>query len=107
MKQMALIVVTIVKACSGRTLLSKAPIDTTMVDVNKALLGTACLFNFASLEGAFSSLLNENSMRLVENKPLLHAEAADVNTTKLMMPAASGMPTNVNTSTNGLLEAFS
>ena len=34
--------------------------------------------------------------------PLLHDEAAAVMTTKLMIPAAAGMPTRSNTMTNGL-----
>ena len=34
--------------------------------------------------------------------PLLHDEAAAVMTTKLMMPAAPGMPILSNTMTNGL-----
>jgi hypothetical protein len=58
MKQMALMVVTTVNACSGISLLNNAPIDTTIVDVNKALLGTAWLFNFSSLAGASPFLLN-------------------------------------------------
>lgn len=58
MKQMALMVVTTVNAFSGISLLNNAPIDTTIVDVNKALLGTACLFNFSSLAGASPFLLN-------------------------------------------------
>ena len=35
--------------------------------------------------------------------PLLHDEAAAVMTTKLMMPAAAGMPIRSNTMTNGLI----
>ena len=56
-KQMALIVVTMVKACSGMILLINAPMETTMVDVTNALLGTARLFNFLSLAGASLLLL--------------------------------------------------
>ena len=52
-------------------------------------------------------LLKLYNIRLVENKPLLQAEAADVKTTKLIIPAATGIPIKVNTSTNGLLAAFS
>ena len=107
MKQMAEMVVTTVKACSGITLLSKAPMETTIVDVINALLGTECLFNLANLAGASLLLLNVKSMRLVENNPLFPAEAAEVNTTKLIIPAATGIPIKPNTSTNGLLAASS
>ena len=44
-------------------------------------------------------------MRLVENTPLLAEDAAEVSTTKLMMPAAAGRPASMNSSTNGLLSA--
>ena len=43
-----------------------------------------------------------NSIRLVENTPLLAEEAADVSTTKLIRLAAAGNPTSTNSSTNGL-----
>ena len=39
-KQIALIVVTILKACSGISLLKSAPTDRTSADVSNALLGT-------------------------------------------------------------------
>ena len=42
-------------------------------------------------------------MRLVENTPLLADDAAEVSTTKLMMPAAAGRPASTKSSTNGLL----
>ena len=35
--------------------------------------------------------------------PLLHEEAAAVKTTKLIIPAANGIPINANNLTNGLL----
>ncbi len=41
----------------------------------------------------------------MENNPLLPAEAAEVSTTKFIIPAAIGIPANVNTWTKGLLEA--
>ncbi|MNF03400.1 hypothetical protein D3C80_2027100 [compost metagenome] len=44
-------------------------------------------------------------MRLVENTPLLAEDAAELSTTKLMIPAAAGRPANTNNSTNGLLLA--
>lgn len=104
-KQIALIVVTTLKAFSGISLLNSAPIDTTIAETISALLGTLFLFNFANEEDACLLLPRLKSMRLVENKPLLPAEAADVSTTKLIIPAAIGIPANVNTCTNGLLAA--
>ncbi len=49
MKQIALIVVTILNACPGNSLLSKAPTETTIVETNKAFAGTWFLFNFENL----------------------------------------------------------
>ncbi len=57
--------------------------------------------------GACFVLLKLYKIRLVENIPLLQAEAADVNTTKLIIPAANGMPTRLKVFTNGLSVAFS
>ena len=105
MKQMALIVVTTLKAFSGISLLNNAPTDTTIVDTISALLGTLFLFNLANDGEACLLLPRLYSIRLVENKPLFPAEAAEVSTTKLMIPAAIGIPANVNTCTNGLLSA--
>ena len=44
-------------------------------------------------------------MRPVQKMPLLHDEAAAVITTKLMIPAAAGMPIRSKTMTNGLSPA--
>ncbi|MNT76789.1 hypothetical protein D3C72_2158360 [compost metagenome] len=44
-------------------------------------------------------------MRLVENTPLFAEDAAEVSTTKLMIPAAAGKPARTNSSTKGLLLA--
>ena len=49
------------------------------------------------------SCARPNSIRLVENTPLLAEEAAEVSTTKLMILAAAGRPTSTKSSTNGLL----
>lgn len=65
------------------------------------------LFSFAKLAGPCFVLLKLYRIRLVENIPLLQADAADVNTTKLMIPAASGMPTKLKVFTKGLSAAFS
>lgn len=105
MKQIALIVVTILKAFSGISLLNSAPTDTTIAEMTSALLGTLFLLSLAKAGDACLFLPRLKSMRLVENKPLLPAEAAEVSTTKLIIPAAIGMPANVNTWTNGLLAA--
>lgn len=102
---MALIVVTTLKAFSGINLLSNAPTDTTIADTTSALLGTLFLLSFAKVGEACLLFPRLKSMRLVENKPLLPAEAADVRTTKLIIPAAIGIPASVNTCTNGLLVA--
>ena len=45
-------------------------------------------------------------MRPVLKIPLLHDDAAAVMTTKLMIPAAAGMPIFSNTKTNGLVSGF-
>ncbi|MMZ66258.1 hypothetical protein D1872_287370 [compost metagenome] len=65
------------------------------------------MFSLAYWEGAWSFLPKLYRIRLVENIPLLQAEAAEVNTTKLMMPAATGIPTKLNVLTNGLSEGLS
>ncbi|MNW63611.1 hypothetical protein D3C74_418340 [compost metagenome] len=44
----------------------------------------------------------EYTIRLVLKIALLHADAADVSTTKLTTPAAAAIPTAANTCTNGL-----
>ncbi|COT25360.1 Uncharacterised protein [Streptococcus pneumoniae] len=46
---------------------------------------------------------NPNNILLFEKIPLLHDDAAAVNTTKLIKPAANGIPISVNNLTNGLL----
>ena len=58
--------------------------------------------SFANVSGAFLSLASEYTIRLVLKIALLHADAADVKTTKLMIPAAATIPTATNTWTNGL-----
>lgn len=45
---------------------------------------------------------NPNNIRLFEKIPLLQDEAAAVKTTKLINPAANGIPINENNLTNGL-----
>ncbi|MNC36564.1 hypothetical protein D3C75_850900 [compost metagenome] len=55
--------------------------------------------------GASPSCARPNSIRLVENTPLLAEEAAEVSTTKLITLAAAGRPISTNSSTNGLLSA--
>src|SRR5699024_9979438 len=52
--------------------------------------------------GAWPSRARPNSMRDVEKIPLFADEAADVSTTKLIMPAAAGSPARANICTNGL-----
>lgn len=99
-------VVTMPKAWSGISLLKRAPAEMTSVDTNNPLLGTWFLFSFANLDGPWSFLLKLYKIRLVENIPLLQAEAAEVNTTKLIIPAASGIPTKLKVLTNGLSAAF-
>lgn len=105
-KQIALMVVTMPKAWSGISLLKRAPAEMTSVDTNNPLLGTWFLFSFANLDGPWSFLLKLYKIRLVENIPLLQAEAAEVSTTKLIIPAASGIPTKLKVLTNGLSAAF-
>lgn len=106
-KQIALMVVTMPKAWSGISLLKRAPAEMTSVDTNNPLLGTWFLFSFANLDGPWSFLLKLYKIRLVENIPLLQAEANfEVNTTKLIIPAASGIPTKLKVLTNGLSVAF-
>lgn len=78
-----------------------------IVETKSALLGTWFLFTFPSFFGASSFLPKVYSILLVENKLLLPADAAEVITTKLMIPAATGIPIKPNTETNGLLEADS
>ncbi|MNI27222.1 hypothetical protein D3C73_809520 [compost metagenome] len=107
MKQMALIVVTMPKACSGISLLSSAPAEITSVEIKSELPGTWLLFSLAKEADALPLLLRLYRIRLVENIPLLQAEAAEVNTTKLIMPAAIGMPTKVKVLTNGLSAGLS
>ena len=65
-KQIALIVVTIINACSGTSLLNNAPIETTTVDTSSARLGTDFLLSLASFAGASLFLLNVYRLRLVE-----------------------------------------
>ncbi|MNO01267.1 hypothetical protein D3C81_2213650 [compost metagenome] len=52
-------------------------------------------------------MLKLYKIRLVENIPLLQADAAEVNTTKLIIPAAIGMPTKLNVLTKGLSDGLS
>ena len=47
-KQIALIVVTTLKAFSGINLLNRAPADTTIVEITSALLGTLFLLSLAN-----------------------------------------------------------
>ena len=49
---------------------------------------------------------NPNIVRLLANIPLLQEEAAAVSTTKLIIPAAKGIPTNPNILTYGLSAGF-
>ena len=105
-KQIALTVVTKLNASSGINLLSRAPTDTTIVETTKAFCGTLRRFNFANFGLAWLFEPRLYIMRLVENRPEFPAEAADVNTTKLIIPAAIGIPANVNTCTNGELSAL-
>ena len=58
----------------------------------------------ANIFGACPSCARPNSIRLVENTPLLAEEAAEVSTTKLIRLAAAGSPTSTNSSTNGLFD---
>jgi len=48
------------------------------------------------MDGPLLFLLKLKRILLVENIPLLQAEAAEVNTTKLIIPAAIGIPTKLN-----------
>ncbi|MNV72621.1 hypothetical protein D3C71_1657250 [compost metagenome] len=56
-KQMALIVVTIPKACSGISLLKRAPTDITIVEMNNELPGTWFLFSLPKRGDAWLFLL--------------------------------------------------
>ena len=105
-KQIALIVVTKLNASSGINLLRRAPTDTTIVETINAFCGTLLRFNFANFGLACLFEPKLYSMRLVENIPEFPADAADVNTTKLIIPAAIGIPASVNTWTNGELSAL-
>ena len=59
-------------------------------------------FVIPNLSGACFLSAKPNSVRLLEKIPLLHAEAAAVKTTKLIIPAAKGIPIKANNLTNGL-----
>ena len=79
---------------------------TAMITAEKsiALTGT-CAFD--RLVNRFDNLVlppyeSENNIRPVVNKALLHAEAAAVNTTKLIIAAADLIPIAAKTSTKGL-----
>ena len=78
----------------------------TTVEKNNALEGTLRVVSLAKGAGAFLSLASENTIRLVLKMALLHAEAADVRTTKLTIPAAAAIPTATKTWTNGLFAGF-
>lgn len=69
------------------------------------LAGTKFLDNRLHRFGAAPSKDNPYNMREVEKIPLLADDAAEVMTTKLMMPAAAGIPASANICTNGLLSA--
>ena len=56
--------------------------------------------------GALPSCAKERSIRPVLYMALLQAEAAALNTTRLIKDAAIVIPISENTSTNGLLSGF-
>ena len=66
------------------------------------ICGTPFLFVLSKIGGACSFLDKPKSIRLFEKIPLLQDEAAAVSTTKLMIPAANGIPINANNLTKGL-----
>ena len=69
----------------------------TTVEKNNALEGTLREVSFVNGTGALLSLASEYTIRLVLKTALLHAEAADVRTTKLTIPAAAAIPTATKT----------
>lgn len=69
----------------------------TTVEKNNAFEGTLKEVSFVKGIGALLSLANEYTIRLVLKIALLHADAADVSTTKLTMPAAAAIPTATKT----------
>ena len=79
------------------------PITTQNIEKNKLFSGTLLLDNLLKLFGASLSTDKPYSIRLVAKIPLLAEDNAEVATTKFTTPAATGKPTNVNISTNGLL----
>ena len=93
-------------AVFGTTKFAKTAIAITKVENLIAFAGTCLLERvlifFSNLE--LPLYVNENIIRPVLKIELLHADAAAVKTTKLIMPAAAAIPTFSNTCTNGLWE---
>ncbi len=67
-----------------------------------AAAGVRLAVSRVSRRGACRRSARSRSIRPVEYMPELQEDSAAVSTTKLMMPAAAGMPTLPNAATNGL-----
>src|SRR5690606_2479887 len=89
----------------GLTYSITTPPSRQMQEKVRPVAGTARLDSLPKLFGAAPSCARPNNIRLVENTPLFADDAAEVSTTKLIMLAAAGKPTRINSSTNGLLSA--
>src|SRR5271155_5380275 len=72
------------------------------VETASARRGTPFVLRRPSHSGAYLPLESENSMRVVRYRSVLELESAAVMTTRFMMPATYGMPTEENALTNGL-----
>lgn len=80
-----------------KTIPSKIPTDMAKTETS----GTRFFDNFKKTGGNSFCCANVYNIRDDENRPEFKADAAAVNITKLMIPAAAVIPTLANVSTNG------